>query len=41
MGWPTKNDKTGHSGYYGLRIERYKIEIYVVKNLFDLSKRHL
>ena len=24
MGWPAKSDKTGHSGFYDLRIERYK-----------------
>ena len=36
MGWPAKNDKTGHSKFYDFRIERYKIKIQGVKNLFDL-----
>ena len=26
-GGPAKNDKTEHSGFYDLRIERYKIKI--------------
>ena len=36
MGGLAKNDKTGHSGFYDFRIERYKIKIYSVKNLFGL-----
>ena len=24
MGWPAKNDKVGHSGFYDVIIERYK-----------------
>ena len=35
-GGAAKNDKTGHSGFYDFRIERYKIKIYSVKNLFGL-----
>ena len=31
-----KNNKTGHSGFYDFRIERYEIKIYSVKNLFGL-----
>ena len=36
-GWGlAKNNKTGHSGFYDFRTERYKIKIYSVKNLFVL-----
>ena len=38
MGGPAKNGKTGYSGFYDLRIERYKIKIEGVKNLFGLLK---
>ena len=31
-----KNGKTGHLGFYDLRIEKYKIKIEDIKNLFGL-----
>ena len=38
MGGPAKNSKTGLSGFYDFRIERYKIKIEGIKNLFRLLK---
>ena len=38
MGGLAKNGKTGHSGLYDLRIERYKIKIYGVKKIVWLIK---
>ena len=38
MGGLAKNNKTGHSGFYDLRIERYKIKFLGIKNLFGLLK---
>ena len=38
MGRPAKNSKTGLSGFYDFRIERYKIKIECIKNLFRLLK---
>ena len=31
MGAPAKNDKTGHLGFYALKIKRYKIKTEGVK----------
>ena len=32
MGGPAKNGKTEHSEFYDLRIVRYKLKIYGIKN---------
>ena len=38
MVWPAKNNEKENSRFYDFRIERYKIKISGVKNLFDLLK---
>ena len=37
MGVPAKNDKTRHSKLYDFKIERYKIKILGVKDLYGLK----